>query len=94
MTPLSLLNLNIGFATLLWEAQTVMTLRLLGFAGAIPSHPGEVNRMITEKPVAYTEAWFRAAEAVVAGKSADAIMEAATKPLHRKVRANKQRLMR
>lgn len=94
MSPLSLLNLNLGLATLLLEAQTVVALRLLGLSGAIPSHPGELHRMISEKPAAYTEAWLRAAEAVVAGESADMIIKAATRPLHRKVRANKRRLMR
>lgn len=94
MSPFALLNLNMGLVSLIVEAQTVVTLRLLGLAGAIPSKPGEIDRMFREKPVAYTEAWFRAAEAVVAGKPADAIIEAAAKPLRRKVRANKRRLMR
>lgn len=94
MSPLSVLNLQMTYLSLLLEAQTVISLRLLGMAGAIPSKPGEVDRMFSEKPAAFAEAWFRAAEAVVAGKPADAIMDAAAKPLRRKVRSNRRRLMK
>ena len=94
MSPLALLQLQMNLASLALEAQTVIALRLMGLAGAIPSKPGEWNRMVGEKPAAFAESWMRAAEATVAGKTADAIMAAATKPLQRKVSANRRRLLR
>ena len=94
MSPFSLLSLQMNLASLAFEAQTVIALRLMGMAGALPAKPGEWNRMVGEKPAAFAESWMRAAEATVAGKPADAILEAAARPLRRKVRANRRRLMR
>lgn len=94
MTPLGLLQLNLQAFTLAAEVQTVMTLRLLGMAGMIPASGGENSRMIMEKPAAFSHSWFAASSAVMAGKSADQVVEAAMRPLSTKVSANRRRLMR
>ncbi|MGB3243564.1 MAG: antifreeze protein [Sulfitobacter sp.] len=94
MTPLNLLSLNMQMTTMLVEAQSVVTLRMLGMGGAIPAPAGENERMIKEKPVAMVDAFSAAAKAVMAGKRPDQIMSAAIAPMGRKVRANRKRLMK
>ena len=45
MTPLTLMTLNANLAKLMIDTQAVMTLRLLGMAGALPQTRGENARM-------------------------------------------------
>ncbi len=44
MTPFALFALQSQIAALAVETQIVMSLRLLGMAGALPARPGESNR--------------------------------------------------
>ncbi|APE44618.1 antifreeze protein [Sulfitobacter alexandrii] len=94
MYPFTFMTLATRTIVLAFEAQTVMTLRLLAMNGLIPSRPGETGRMISEKLPAFGEAGIAAAAAALSGKLPDQVMSAALAPLSRKVRANRKRLTR
>ncbi len=94
MNPLSMLALHASMTTLMIETQTVMALRLLGMAGAIPARRGENNRMVSEKGPAMAKSYAAASAAVMAGQRPDQILTAAIAPLNRKVHANRKRLMK
>ncbi|MCL3881089.1 antifreeze protein [Marivita sp. GX14005] len=76
------------------NAQTVITLRLLGMSGAIPARRGENARMVSEKQKALIDAWGAGAKAALSGRPAHDIVAASIKPLSRKVRANRRRLLK
>jgi len=88
------MNLNMQMATMLAEAQTVVTLRMLGMGGAIATPKGENERMVSEKSDAMIDAYSAATKAALAGKRPDQIMSAAMTPLSKKVTANRKRLMK
>lgn len=94
ISPFALLSLNMQTATLICETQTVMALRLMGMSGTIPARRGENKRMVAEKTPAMIDAYAAATKATLAGKRPDQIMSDAMKPLSRKVRANRKRLMK
>ena len=94
MNPMTLIGLNANFVTLMLETQAVMTLRILGMAGALPQRQGENTRMFEEKGPAMFSAYTAATKAAMAGQSPDRIFEAAMKPVSKKVRANRKRLMK
>ncbi|MBD3665914.1 antifreeze protein [Sulfitobacter aestuariivivens] len=94
MTPFHLFALQTTLTTLMVEAQTVIALRLMGLSGVVPARRGENARMVTEKWPAMMHAGIAANQAMLAGKSPDQVMEAGLRPLSRKVRANRKRLMR
>ena len=79
---------------LLWEVQTVMTLRLTGLAGWHRLPAGEAFRMVAEKPPAFAEAFAGWQKAALAGKDFGAQGAAFARPLSRKARANRTRLTR
>lgn len=91
-TPLGLWLAGIGTAHMLVEAQTTITLRLLGMAGLWPVSRTEGQRMLTEKPGAFVESAGAAITAAMTGKRPDQVMAAALKPIRKKTRANSRRL--
>ncbi len=78
---LGLWTVGVHAAQMAVEAQTVMTLRLLGLAGAWTAVPAEAARMLLEKPDAVIRSASSATEAMIAGKRPDQIAEAAMRPL-------------
>ncbi|MDF3384381.1 MULTISPECIES: antifreeze protein [Sulfitobacter] len=94
MTPFALFALQSQIAALAVETQIVMSLRLLGMAGALPARPGESNRMVAEKGPAMVKAFTAGTQAMMLGKRPDQIMDASLAPLARKVRQNRKRLMK
>jgi ABC-type uncharacterized transport system permease subunit len=92
MNPLNMLALNAQFTSLLVDTQAVMTLRILGMAGAMPHASGENSRMVKEKGPTMAQAYKAATHAAMAGGSPDQIMTAAMAPVSEKVRANRKRL--
>lgn len=94
MTPFNFVSLWTSSTTLMADAQTVISLRLMGMSGILPHRPGENQRMVSEKLLAITEANTEAAKAMLAGKRPDQVMAAGLAPLSRKVRANRKRLTR
>lgn len=94
MNPLSLFALNTRLTSLFLDTQAVMTLRLMGMAGALPQSRGENVRMVNEKGPAMAKAYAAATKTAFAGGTPDEIMTAAMLPVSKKVRANRKRLMK
>lgn len=92
--PLEAWRSGLQLATMLSEAQMVVTYRMLGQMGLWATAPGETSRMIREKPAAFVQAATAAAAAAQAGKRPDEILAAAVVPLGRKTRSNMHRLAR
>lgn len=92
MTPLELMQFNIRTATMMMEASTVMTMRMLAMGGIIPARRGENKRMVEEKSKAMAKSATAAGLAMMQGKRPDQVMEAAMKPISQRVRANRKRL--
>lgn len=80
------------FGYLMVEAQAVITMRLMGMAGAWSVTPAEDGRMISEKVYAMTKATTDSAKVAMGGGTVDEIAAAAIKPIRRKTRANAKRL--
>ena len=93
-SPDDLLSLQVKFVTLAFDAQRVITLRMLGFAGLWPVSPRENDRMVSEKSVAFAKSAEAASAAMFAGKRPDQIMGAAVGPYGRKAASNARRLSR
>ena len=94
MNMFSLWSLQARTLSLMLETQTVMALRLMGMAGALPSRPDETFVMVAEKGPALARALAAGNAALIRGQRPDQIMSAAMKPLARKVRANRKRLLK
>lgn len=92
MNPLNLMKLSTQMAYLILDTQAVMTLRLMGMAGALPHARGENERMVNEKGPAMAKAYAAATKAAIGGGRPDQIMTAAMEPVSKKVRANRKRL--
>ena len=75
-------TVGVHAAQMMVEAQTVMALRLLGFAGIWSTTPAGAVRMVLEKPSAFIRAAASATEALMSGKRPDHIVGAAIR-LHR-----------
>ena len=76
-----------------WEAQAVITARLLIFAANDPRAAAEAGRMIAEKVVAFTDAQMAAERALARGRDIYDAVEEAYLPLQQCVRANSERLL-
>ncbi|CUH25305.1 hypothetical protein JSE7799_00689 [Jannaschia seosinensis] len=85
-------KLQMRTAQMMLEAQTVMSLRLMGMAGILPADPGENARMVTEKQTAFAQAGLAAMGAMMAGRSPTVIYGHALTPIGRTTRANSLRL--
>ena len=92
--PLALTRMSAAIAVLAWEAQLVVTMRLMGMAGLWSVLPGENARMVAEKGPAFAEAAEGAARAAMAGRRPDEVLAAWSRPLRRRTRANARRLSR
>ena len=94
--PASMLleSMRLGWATarLMSEAQAVMALRLSGMAGLWVLPPGETKRMVSEKPMAFADAWLKGTMAMAHGASSATALGASLRPLQRKTSANRRRL--
>jgi len=93
-SPLQLWTLGLRTGVMLAEAQTVVTLRLWGMAGAWPVPPAENSRMVAEKLPAFLHSFRAARAAVMKGHGPHRIASAALRPIARKTRANSRRLVR
>ena len=92
MQVFDIFSLQLRLSTLMIETQSVMTLRILGISGVVPTPVGENFRMVEEKGPAMTAAFVAATNAMWAGARPDQIMSAAMVPVSDQVRSNPQRL--
>ncbi|ANT61432.1 MULTISPECIES: antifreeze protein [Roseobacteraceae] len=76
------------------EAQSVIALRMLGFAGMWSVPSTEAYRMTAEKGPAFVQGWMRASQAMMMGAPAGTVITAFSAPLERKARSNRKRLSR
>lgn len=92
MTPTQFFALNSEMTKLMVDTQTVMTLRLMGMAGALPAQADENDRMMAEKAPAFTQAMTDMTAAAMAGLRPDQVMSAGMVPLQTQVSENRDRL--
>jgi hypothetical protein len=92
--PFDVWRSGLQLATMLAEANMVVTYRTLGQMGLWATAPGETARMIREKPATFLQSAVAASGAVQAGKRPDEILAAAVAPLGRRTRSNMRRLAR
>lgn len=88
-----MMRLSMQMSLMAYEAQTVMTLRLLGLMGVLPARADENSRMMAEKVSAYGTSAQSSARAMVQGRPADEVAMAALRPIRRKTRSNAVRLV-
>lgn len=74
------------------EAQVVIGLRVLGMWGVLPASKRETHTMSAEKAPAFARAALAAGTAAAQGKSPDAVLQAAIRPIRRRTSANVKRL--
>jgi len=79
-------------ATMMAEASTVMTLRMMAMGGVIPARRGENKRMVDEKTKALVKSYTAGATAMMTGKSPTQVMQASLTPISTRVRSNHKRL--
>ena len=97
MYPVNLFSLAFQAArlsALAVEAQSVITMRLLGMAGMWNWPRGEALRMVSEKQKALTEASSAVTAAMMRGTAPGPLLQAAITPFERHVRRNRKRLSR
>lgn len=94
MTPAQMIGLSLATNLMLAEAQLVVGMRVLGMLGLWRVLPSETALMSSEKVSALGEAALAASTALLAGKPAALIAEAALKPIRRRTSANARRLSR
>jgi hypothetical protein len=77
-----------------WQASLVFTMRSF----QLWTQPAEAQAMLTEyafeKHRAFSAGALAAGQAMLAGAAVPAVMEAALRPAHRRVRVNHRKLMR
>ena len=76
------------------DAQRVMFLRMMRFAGGGVASRNESQRMIAEKIAAVSEAQTVAAAAIVSGRRDNVVARKVMRVFKKRVRANKRRLSR
>jgi hypothetical protein len=94
VTPAEAIRLSMKMGLAMAQAQMVIGLRMMGWAGLWRTTPSENMRMITEKVAAVQAAGLAAATAAARGKAPAAVAEAALRPVARKVADNARRLGR
>ncbi|MEP5732184.1 MAG: antifreeze protein [Sulfitobacter sp.] len=94
MLPQDFFNMQLRLTTLMVEAQSVMTLRILGMSGIIATPQGENSRMMQEKGPALAQSVAHASQALAAGQRPDQLFDAALAPVSDRVRSNRKRLMK
>lgn len=93
-TPAQIWKAWSDLGSLAIEAQMVVTMRMLGMAGAWPVGKSENSRMVSEKPPAFARAAQAATAKALAGGRPDQILSTAAATLTRTARANRKRLVR
>lgn len=88
----TILNFQMRTAQMMLEAQTVVTLRMLGMAGVLPQTSDETRRMVSEKQAAFGQAGMAVAGALMAGKTPAQAYGLGLTPIGRTTRANAKRL--
>lgn len=79
-------------AMMAFEAQAVITLRMLGMMGLWAVTPTENARMLSEKPTAFLQSASAAMNAAANGMRPDQIVTAAVTPIRQRTSANVRRL--
>ena len=92
VTPIDYWKTSVAIATVMTEAQRVVSLRMLGMAGVLDLGRNENRRMVTEKAAAARAAGLAAARAAMAGAGPGEITRAAIGPVQRRTKANVRRL--
>jgi hypothetical protein len=87
-------RLQMNTAQMMVEAQTVITLRVLGMMGVLPAARGETVRMVTEKQEAFAKSWIAASTALMTGESTQKVYAKALAPIGSRTRSNSRRLTR
>ena len=87
-----LMSLQVTMAMMAAEAMSVISMRMMGFAGVWSIPPTEAWRMVDEKSRALTRANGDVAEAVLRGKAPAEIASAAVVPFRTATRSNSRRL--
>lgn len=82
----------IELSMMMFEAQSVIQMRLMGMAGLWSVGPQENSRMVTEKMEAIIKSTTDAGQATLRGGSPDEIAAAAIAPMRNATRANSRRL--
>lgn len=91
-TVFDVLHTVIDTGRLASDAGTVVTLRLMGLAGAWTLPRDEASIMVQEKPAAFTDAFLASSRAAWAGNSPSKIVRAGLEPLSDRARSNRKRL--
>jgi len=92
-TPFDLWRASLEVGTLAFEAQAVVTMRMMGMAGIWPVAKSESRRMLAEKPPAFAKAAAVATTKAIRGGRVDEVVSVAAKSLTTKTRANRKRLV-
>lgn len=87
-----LLHTVIDTGRLASDAGAVVTIRLMGLAGAWTLPQDEATVMVQEKPAAFSDAFVASSRAAWAGKSPSTIVRAGLEPLSERARSNRKRL--
>ncbi len=87
-------GLSVQGGRLLWDAQTVIALRLLRLGLGGPKAHSEAQRMVSEKFAALMEAQIGVATAAMMGHSGDRITKKVLGVYRKRVRRNRRRLAR
>lgn len=90
--PFAAWRTGVALWSLAAEAQSVVTLRMLGMAGVLKAHPREGHTMLAEKGPAFARAAMAAGAAAAKGEGPEAVVAAAIRPLKRRTGANLRRL--
>lgn len=90
--PADMIALSFEMGRLMFEAQTVITLRMLGMGGFWGRSGNEDRRMVTEKQTAFTKAGLAMWGSAMRGGSPEKITSAGIRPLRRTTKANVARL--
>jgi hypothetical protein len=88
----SLLGNATQISMMMMEAQSVISMRLMGMAGLWSVSPQENTRMVTEKMKAMLKSATDSGSVTIRGGSADEITAAAIAPMRNATRANSKRL--
>lgn len=87
-----ILALQMRTAQMMFEAQGVVNMRVLGMAGLVDSKPDETLRMVTEKQTVFVQSALAGAGAILAGKTPAQAYGLALTPIGKATRANSKRL--
>ncbi|WP_425071301.1 antifreeze protein [Sagittula sp. S175] len=87
-----LMSLQVNMAMMAAEAASVISMRMMGFAGVWSIPPSEAWQMVDEKSRALTRANGEATEAFLRGKAPAEIASAAVVPFRSATRSNSRRL--